>query len=621
MESLDLVVIGAGWYGLGAASQYKERHPDQAIAVLDYASTIGGVWAEHRHYPGLKSNNLIGMFEYPGFPMDPETLGMEWGQHPTGQAIHEYHKAFVKNRGLSESIRCSTKVLSAEHQPDGGWILTVCPVANSDPENVQGGETKLFAKRLIVATGLASEPFMPHIAGQEEFNRPLFHSKEFLKYANTVDPLVSKRVTIFGGSKFGWDAAYAYAKAGVKVDWVIRESGHGPCWMAPPFVTPLKRWLEKLVNTRFLTWFSPCVWSEAGGYSPIRSFLHGTFIGRAITRSFWSVLGEDVIGLCGFNKHPEVAKLRPWTNPMLTGASFSILNYDTDFFEIIRDGTVKVHIADLDHLSPGKVHLADEAKTVLETDAMLCVTGWKKVPPFKFLPEGIEKEIGIPHHVEEGDLSEVDLASQTQLFQKADSEILARFPQLANPSVFNKKYVPLVEQEAFSAGPVDSSGTLSTMLLYRFIVPPSATFLRTKDLAFAGAVSNFSNCITTYLQGLWITAFFDGTLARDPSAAIADLRDDTPPKSTESNSRPTLEDIRYETVLHNRFGKWRYPADHGSSYPDFVFDAVPYLDLLLRDLGLQVRRKGSWWKDITDPYTAQDYADVGDEWRRKFGAN
>lgn len=160
--------------------------------------------------------------------MDTETFGIPKGQYPTGEAVHAYHTAFAKQNGILESVRCSTKVVSAEHQPDGGWILTVCPVADSDPENAQGKESTISAKRLIVATGLASQPFMPHIEGQEEFGRPLFHSKDFLKYAgNPIDTEKVKRVTIFGGSKFGWDAAYAYAKAGVKVDWVIRGRSVG----------------------------------------------------------------------------------------------------------------------------------------------------------------------------------------------------------------------------------------------------------------------------------------------------------------------------------------------------------------------------------------------------------
>lgn len=402
--------------------------------------------------------------------------------------------------------------------------------------------------------------------------------------------------------------------------------------MSPSYVTPFKKWLEALVSTfplptqptsitnsadiRFLTWFAPCIWSEAGGYTPVRTLLHGTFIGRLLVRAFWSVLGNDVMQLCGFDKHPEVAKLRPWTSAMHTGPSFSILNYPTDFFEVIKDGSVKVHIADLERLSPGRVHLDDEARTVLETDAMLCSTGWKHVPPVKFLPEGIEKEIGMPHLVEGSD--ETDLASRVDLFEKADAEICSRFPLLAKPPVFNKHYVPLLKQNAFTTTEADTSTELSTMLLYHAIVPPSPTFLRTKDLAFAGALMNFSNTTGVYIQGLWISAFFDGTLARDPSDAVTDLRE-LPPKEN-AGWNPTLEKVQYETVLHNRFGKWRYPADHGVKYPDFVFEAVPYMDMLVRDLGLRVRRKGGWWREITEAYGPEDYADIGDEWRRKFGS-
>lgn len=369
------------------------------------------------------------------------------------------------------------------------------------------------------------------------------------------------------------------------------------------------------LDTRFLTWFAPCIWSEAGGYSPIRSFLHGTAVGRALVRGFWSVLGNDVMQLCGFDKHPEVAKLRPWTSAMLTGASFSILNYDTDFFELIRNGSVTVHIADIDRLSHGKVHLADEGKTVLETDAMLCVTGWNHVPPLKFLPEGIDKEIGIPSFAD-GAPDGPGLASRADLFKKADAEILSRFPMLAKAPIFNKDYVPLLKQDAFSSTGVNTSKTPSLMLLYHFIVPPSPTFLRTKDLAFAGAVMNFSGATCTYIQGLWISAFFDGTLARDPSDAVANS---TSPKEARSDWNPTVEKLQYETVLHNRFGKWRYPADHGVKYPDFVFEAVPYMDMLMKDMGLYVRRKGGWWREVTEAYLPEDYADIDDEWRRKFG--
>jgi hypothetical protein len=85
--------------------------------------------------------------------------------------------------------------------------------------------------------------------------------------------------------------------------------------MAPPYVTPLKKWLEKLVHTRFLTWLSPCVWGDTDGYGPIRRFFHSTVIGRFIVDSFWSILGGDVLRLNQYDAHPDTAKLKPWIDP------------------------------------------------------------------------------------------------------------------------------------------------------------------------------------------------------------------------------------------------------------------------------------------------------------------
>ena len=148
-----------------------------------------------------------------------------------------------------------------------------------------------------------------------------------------------------------------------------------------------------------LTWFSPCIWGDADGYAGIRGFLHGTAFGRSIVNTFWKVLSSDVKQLNGYSSHPKTAKLTPWTSAMFTGASFSILNYDSNFFDIIKSDMVDIHIADVDHLSPGMVHLVDG--TSFQADAILAHTGWKQLPPMKFLPEGIISELGIPHMQEE----------------------------------------------------------------------------------------------------------------------------------------------------------------------------------------------------------------------------
>ncbi len=354
--------------------------------------------------------------------------------------------------------------------------------------------------------------------------------------------------------------------------------------------------------TRMLTWFSPCIWGDADGYTGTRNFYHGTAIGRAITNTFWSILGGDVITLNNYAGHPETAKLKPWSEAMFTASSFSILNYATDFFALVKAGTIRVHIAEIASLSPGQVHLADG--TQLASDALACATGWKHVPPMAFLPAGVDKELGLPHVASPeagGEPIWTDAA-----VQQADAEILRRFPRLKDQPVQNKDLKPLLAPGSglSSSDAVTPSTPLTPYTLYRFVAPPTPRLLARHDIAFAGVVMNFSVPLMAQMQALWILAYFDGKLA---TSVVPDAGDST-----------ALDALRYQTVLTSRFGKWRYPAGHGDQFPDFVFDSLPYLDQLLGDLGLPIYRKGGGWlAEATTPYGPADYKDVVAEYQAK----
>lgn len=324
--------------------------------------------------------------------------------------------------------------------------------------------------------------------------------------------------------------------------------------------------------------------------------------------AFWKILGSDVLTLNNYDAHPETAKLKPWTEAMFTGASFSILNYEQDILKIVQSDKVDVYVGEIDHLSPGKVHLADG--TEFGSDAFLANTGWKHVPGIKFLPEGIEKELGIPHQPAEAtddSASPEDLANNHDLLERADQEILERFPRLKEQPIWNKDYVPLTDQNGISSkDEVTPCKPLTPYMLYRFLVPPSARFLRTRDMAFTGIISNLSAAMTAHVTALWISAYFAGKLAIDPAMAIDD--------------EASLKSMQYQTVLYNRWGKWRYPTDWGNKSPSFIFDAVPYFDLLQRDLGLSPYRKGGWLAEISAPYGPEDYRNINEEWTTKYGA-
>jgi hypothetical protein len=290
-------------------------------------------------------------------------------------------------------------------------------------------------------------------------------------------------------------------------------------------------------------------------------------------------------------------KLKPWSHPMFVASSFSIMNYDADFWELLRNGTVKVFIEDIDSLSDHIVHLSDG--TMLPSDVLCCATGWKKVGSLKFLPNGIEAELGIPHP------PSPHRFPTDNLVEKADKEILKEFPRLRNPPILNKDFIPATETKGISSK--DRISTLTPMTpftLHRFMVPPSPTQLRLhRDIAFAGVVQSFSVSCMAHIQGIWVDAYLNNQL---PSLQGLD-------------SEEQMQELQYKTVLYSRFGKWRYPAGYGDQVPDMVFDAVPYMDLMLADLGLERWRKGGALAEITSPYGPEDYKDLVAEWATRGG--
>lgn len=146
--------------------------------------------------------------------MTSDKFDVKPGEHIKGTAIHSYLKAYAEHSGIADLIRLDHTVIAAEHQGanEGGWVLTIATPSK--------GERKVLARRLILATGLTSSAFVPHFDGQENFGGKIFHGKHFQENRDTLQTATA--VTIFGSRKFAWDAVYAYATAGVEVNWVVR---------------------------------------------------------------------------------------------------------------------------------------------------------------------------------------------------------------------------------------------------------------------------------------------------------------------------------------------------------------------------------------------------------------
>src|SRR5256714_8097211 len=124
-DHVDVLIIGAGLSGIGAAHHIQSTFPDRSYAILEARDTIGGTWDLFR-YPGVRSDS------------DMHTLGYRfrpWTQAKAiadGPAILRYIRDTAADAGIDKRIRFGHKVTGAQWSTsDARWAV----------EAVHGGET------------------------------------------------------------------------------------------------------------------------------------------------------------------------------------------------------------------------------------------------------------------------------------------------------------------------------------------------------------------------------------------------------------------------------------------------------------------------------------------------
>ena len=104
-EYSDVLIIGAGISGIGAAYRIHEKNPKLSYTVLERRARIGGTWDLNR-YPGIRSDSDIFTLSYP-----VSSRGRAPRTSPTGDDIREYLTQTARKHGIDEHIRFNTRVL------------------------------------------------------------------------------------------------------------------------------------------------------------------------------------------------------------------------------------------------------------------------------------------------------------------------------------------------------------------------------------------------------------------------------------------------------------------------------------------------------------------------------
>jgi hypothetical protein len=366
---------------------------------------------------------------------------------------------------------------------------------------------------------------------------------------------------------------------------------------------------------------SPCPWPQTTGLEGwLRSFLQGTWLGRNVVRAFWKILGDDAIALNKLHDHPETKKLVPWRGAFEVSNCLSIHNYPSSFFDLVRQGKIKVVIDEVQSFKEGR-ELLLKSGDKLEVDAVVCATGWEVANTLRFEPESLEKELGLPTvrqilkspgslhalsprylhpqpdvtSLETTRLTDIPLQTnplgpeEEALIHRTESNLLEQYPVLQRDTSRTNHLDPALRHTQ------TPNTSQQPYRFHRFMVPPA--FLHSHSIAFAGSLYCLGSFPLAYIQSLWISAYFDDKLS-------------LPFEADEKVVEKVYRDTQY-CVLRTAGG------GYGRTAPDVVFDSLPYFDVLLRDLGLEARRKGEWWKEIVASYGPEDWRGLVAEWEMK----
>jgi cation diffusion facilitator CzcD-associated flavoprotein CzcO len=107
---VDVLVVGAGVSGIGAAHHLQERFPDRRFVVLEAQDARGGTWWTNR-FPGIRSDSDLFTYGYRFKPWRGPSIA-------AGQAILDYLDEVIAEDGLEQHIRYHHRVTAAAWSTD-----------------------------------------------------------------------------------------------------------------------------------------------------------------------------------------------------------------------------------------------------------------------------------------------------------------------------------------------------------------------------------------------------------------------------------------------------------------------------------------------------------------------
>ncbi len=346
MDYVDVLIVGAGLSGIGAAVHLQKRAPERSFALLERRQAIGGTWDLFR-YPGIRSDS--DMFTL-GYRFKPWTAAKSIADGPS---ILSYVREAAAENDVERHIRFDHKVTDASWSSETArWTVTA---ARSD-----GSTATMSCNFLYMCSGYYSydEGYRPEFDGEADYTGRIVHPQfwpDDLDYAG-------KRVVVIGSGATAVTLVPEMAKTAAHVTMLQRSPTYV---VSRPGNDALADRLRKLLPAKLaynLIRLKNVGW---GMYFYRLTRTQPAKVRDLLLGGVRQELGEDYDVATHFTP-----RYNPWDQRLC-------LIPDADLFAAIKAGTASVVTDHIDRFTTTGIKLKSGAE--LPADVIVTATGLKLV--------------------------------------------------------------------------------------------------------------------------------------------------------------------------------------------------------------------------------------------------
>ena len=343
IESIDVLIIGAGLSGIGGACHLRRSSPDRSFMILESREASGGTWDLFR-YPGIRSDSDMYTFGYGFKPWSDKSSIAD------GHKILSYIREAAAEYDVEQHIRYQHKVVSASwSSTQSRWLVTA--------ERGDTGEQATISCQFIFScSGYYDydQGYTPEFAGIDSFKGQVIHAQHWPEQMDYQ----GKRVVVIGSGATAVTLVPAMSQDTASLVMLQRT----PTYIASvpkeqPLAETLRKWLPDSWVFRLIRW---------------KQVLFQIYLYQ-LSRRNPQGLRKYLLGLVRKEMGPDydvdthfTPDYNPW-DQRLCGVP------DGDLFTAIRENRAEVVTDHIDQFNKEGIHLKSGKQ--LDADIVVLATG------------------------------------------------------------------------------------------------------------------------------------------------------------------------------------------------------------------------------------------------------